>query len=118
MSNTFTPKLAAMASRAICDLRTQNTKLASHNGTLQEKVAALEEERDCRRIAAGMAEQGMIDVNDVEKTASALKGQNLEVVKQAMTWRTPESLAIGDPTSPGKVAGDDVDPITRACLED
>jgi len=114
----FTSKLAAMASKAIRDLTQQNTKLASSEAKLQEKVAALEEERDCRRLASDMAEKGLIDVNDIDKTAQTLGGQDLEVVKQAMTWRVPETFTIGGPTSSGEGAGDDVDPITRACLED
>lgn len=114
----FTKKLAAMASKAIRDLTEQNTKLASSEAKLREKVATLEEERDCRRLASEMAEKGLIDVNDVDKTAASLGGQDLEIVKQAMTWRAPETFTIGGPTSPGEGAGDDVDPITRALLED
>ena len=118
MNSKFTPKLASMASKAIRDLNSTNTKLASERTELQTKVAALEEERDCRRLAEEMADQGLIDVNDVAKTAASLGGQDLAVVKQAMTWRTPSSLNIGEPTSSGEGAGDGVDPITQACLED
>lgn len=116
MSN-LSPELAKMASTAIRKLAEKTTKLSAENAELLDKVATLEEERDCRRLAADMAEKGLIDINDVEKTAASLKGQDLEVVKQAMTWRTPESLTIGEPTSTSMGAGDDVDPITRACLE-
>jgi len=39
-------------------------------------------------------------------------------VKQAMIWRTPGVMSIGEPTSSSKGAADDVDPIVRALLED
>jgi hypothetical protein len=117
MSN-LSPELAKMASQAIRELHQENTKLSSEQAELREKVATLEKERDCRRLAADMAERGLIDVNDVDKTASSLKEEDLEVVKQAMTWRTPENLTIGEPTSSSMVAGDDVDPIVRCLLED
>jgi len=115
MSN-FGPQLAKVAAKAIREQQNEIDKLGQEKTSLLEKVATLEEERDCRRLASDMAEKGFIDVNDVDKTASSLRGQDLEVVKQAMTWRTPQSLTIGEPTSSGMGAGDDVDPIVRCLL--
>ena len=110
-------KMAKMAAEAIRTLNSTNRELAAKNAEYSVKLATLEKERECLKLAREMAERGQIDrsFDSVEKTAQGLLGKNLEVVKEAMALTT-SGLRLAEPITTGS-SGEDLDPLTRALLE-
>lgn len=109
---TLSKDLAKQASAEIKKLADANEKLAADYKVVQEKVAALEKERDCINLALEMVERGQVSpsVESINKVAQDLLAQDLEVVKKAMTLAA-DGLRIGSPVG-DDVAATDSDPIT------
>lgn len=109
-------EVAKMAAQAIRALEAKNRQLQEDNSQQSEKLASLEKERECFTLAKEMAERGQIDrsIDSIEKTAAALMGKDLDVVKEAMSL-APSLTSIGDPDT-NTTSGDGSDPIVEVLL--
>lgn len=115
---TLTKDLAKVAAQTIRRLESKNRELTSEKAELVEKVATLEKERECRKLAAQMAAEGKIErsYDVVSSVAEELVDKDLNVVKQAMTFAT-DGFKIGSPVGEG--SGDsELDPITKLLVGD
>ena len=92
-------------------------KLAEENRALKQKVTDLEQENvsikkqaQAEKIAAAMAERGMIDSNSVsEKVASLMEEDSLEAFETAVDLM-PQEVGIGTVEKTEKVASDSSEP--------
>lgn len=115
MSSNFS-KIAKVAATAIRALNARNRELAAKNAKDSEKLATLEKEGECRKLAMEMADRGQIDrsFESVEKATKGLLEKDLAVVKEAMLLATT-GISLGQPAS--TEPRDEVDPITKVLLE-
>lgn len=110
-------QLMKQAAAAIDSLAEENKNLKAENANQREKLASFERKDLAYQLSEEMAERGMIDDEEIVKTAAKLvdSDRDLGVVKEALAT-TQTLLEIGTLQEPEGNAGIGADPLTDFLL--
>ena len=116
MNKHSAQEVAKMAAKAIRSLEARTRELEAKDAQNSVKLATLNKTRECFDLAKEMAGAGQIErsIVSIEKTAMALLGKDLEVVKEAMSL-APNLVQIGEPVS-GSTAASGEDNFVETIL--